>query len=67
MDFKGHFPIAGQRCYPLTVLDDHSRNLMGLQACESPEAAINRRLPFQESVFYPAHPELLGRFRLLTS
>lgn len=34
MDFKGHFPLATtQRCHPLTVLDDHSRFLVGLQAC----------------------------------
>ena len=34
MDFKGHFALAGGgRCHPLTVLDDHSRFLLGLQAC----------------------------------
>lgn len=34
MDFKGHFDLAnGQTCYPLTVLDDHSRFLLLLQAC----------------------------------
>lgn len=34
MDFKGHFALAdGQRCHPLTVLDDHARYLVGLQAC----------------------------------
>ena len=39
MDFKGHFPLdSGQRCHPLTVLDDHSRFLLGLRACED-EAA----------------------------
>lgn len=36
MDFKGHFaltdPKAG-RCYPLTVLDDHSRFAICLAAC----------------------------------
>ncbi len=34
MDFKGWFPV-GQRgsCHPLTILDDHSRFLLGLQAC----------------------------------
>ena len=36
MDFKGHFAIrTGQRCHPLTVLDDHSRFLMCLKACEN--------------------------------
>ena len=35
MDFKGHFPLShGQRrCHPLTVLDDHSRFCLGLEAC----------------------------------
>ncbi|OPZ74935.1 MAG: Integrase core domain protein [Actinobacteria bacterium ADurb.Bin444] len=34
MDFKGHFPLLqGGRCHPLTVLDDHSRFLLGLRAC----------------------------------
>jgi transposase InsO family protein len=33
MDFKGHFEAAGGRCHPLTVLDDHSRYALGLEAC----------------------------------
>jgi transposase InsO family protein len=33
MDFKGHVPLAQTRCHPLTVLDDHSRFLIGLRAC----------------------------------
>ena len=34
MDFKGHFPFFnGARCHPLTVLDDHSRFSLVLQAC----------------------------------
>ncbi len=34
MDFKGHFPMTGGgRCHPVTVLDDHSRFLLGLRAC----------------------------------
>jgi transposase InsO family protein len=34
MDFKGHFALGnGQRCHPLTVLDDHSRYALCLQAC----------------------------------
>jgi transposase InsO family protein len=34
MDFKGHLPLAGGgRCHPLTVLDDHSRYALCLQAC----------------------------------
>ncbi len=33
MDFKGHFKHRHGRCHPLTVLDDHSRFGLGLQAC----------------------------------
>ncbi len=33
MDFKGPFRINGKKCSPLTVLDDHSRYLVGLKAC----------------------------------
>lgn len=34
MDFKGHFAtVAEGRCHPLTVLDDHSRYNIVLQAC----------------------------------
>jgi transposase InsO family protein len=34
MDFKGYFALEeGGYCHPLTVLDDHSRFLVGLRAC----------------------------------
>lgn len=33
MDFKGEFPLRRGRCYPLTILDDHSRFAIALQAC----------------------------------
>ena len=33
MDFKGDFSLLRGRCYPLTVLDDHSRFSVGLYAC----------------------------------
>lgn len=35
MDFKGHFAMANGRCHPLTILDDHSRFSIGLQACQN--------------------------------
>lgn len=40
MDFKGHFAAGAARCHPLTVLDDHSRYSLVLDAldCESFEA-----------------------------
>ena len=34
MDFKGYFALReGGYCHPLTVIDDHSRFLVGLKAC----------------------------------
>jgi transposase InsO family protein len=34
MDFKGHFPLLNRlRCHPLTVVDDHSRYALGVDAC----------------------------------
>lgn len=33
MDFKGEFSLPRGRCYPLTILDDHSRFALALQAC----------------------------------
>lgn len=33
MDFKGHFAMAKSRCHPLTILDDHSRFSVALEAC----------------------------------
>lgn len=36
MDFKGHFEMVnGALCHPLTILDDHSRFLVGLKACQA--------------------------------
>ena len=35
MDFKGDFPLAQGRCYPLTAVDDHSRFNLILQACSN--------------------------------
>ncbi len=35
MDFKGHFKLDQGRCHPLTILDDHSRFLLGLHACSN--------------------------------
>lgn len=34
MDFKGHFPYAKGRCHALTILDDHSRFSISLNACK---------------------------------
>jgi transposase InsO family protein len=50
MDFKGDFPLArGGRCFPLTILDDHSRFALLVRACR----ALNRAQvqPALQSVF----------------
>lgn len=39
MDFKGHVALSSGRCHPLTVLDDHSRFLLGLVACGNEQEA----------------------------
>src|SRR5688572_19774961 len=39
MDFKGHFAVGPTRCHPLTVLDDHSRYSVCLQACANEQGA----------------------------
>jgi len=45
MDFKGHFAMERGRCHPLTVLDDHSRYCVGLQACDNERGtAVRERL-----------------------
>jgi transposase InsO family protein len=39
MDYKGYFALEeGGYCHPLTVLDDHSRFLLGLKACPNETA-----------------------------
>jgi transposase InsO family protein len=36
MDFKGWIGLGdGSRCHPLTVIDDHSRYALGLEACSN--------------------------------
>jgi len=38
MDFKGDFATNGGRCYPLTVIDDHSRFNLCLETCPNQQA-----------------------------
>ena len=41
MDFKGHFGMKnGQRCHPLTVLDDYSRFSVVLEACGHEQGSL---------------------------
>ena len=46
MDFKGHMPLAdGSRCHPLTIVDDHSRYAVAIEACTNErEITVRGRL-----------------------
>lgn len=45
MDFKGEFAcLDGRDCYPLTVLDDHSRYAIGLIACANTQQITVQRI-----------------------
>jgi transposase InsO family protein len=46
MDFKGHVSLGnGTRCHPLTIVDDHSRYAIGLEACgDERESTVRSRL-----------------------
>ena len=46
MDFKGHMPLSnGRRCHPLTVVDDHSRYNLCLEACaDEQRSTVQKRL-----------------------
>lgn len=47
MDFKGSFQTSQISCYPLTVLDDHSRFALAIEACDSQRAeVVQERLEF---------------------
>ena len=39
MDFKGHIPVGSKRCHPLTVIDDHSRFNLVLDALDNEQGA----------------------------
>jgi transposase InsO family protein len=40
MDFKGHFKTGEVTCHPLTLLDDHSRYSLAIQACSAQKKDI---------------------------
>lgn len=45
MDFKGHLALPAGRCHPLTVLDDHSRFAIALEACADEQGTtVQQRL-----------------------
>jgi len=41
-DFKGHFPVGGRRCHPLTVSDGYSRFLLECHALKWPRFAQSK-------------------------
>lgn len=41
-DFKGHFPVAGKPCHPLTITDGYSRFLLCCKALPRPLAGLAR-------------------------
>ena len=43
MDFKGYFRTEEGKCHPLTILDDHSRYAICLQACAHEQEPFVRR------------------------
>lgn len=43
MDFKGDFALGRGRCHPLTVIDDHSRYALGVQACAGQQDGSTRQ------------------------
>jgi transposase InsO family protein len=43
MDFKGNFATGRGRCHPLTVLDDHSRYALGIEACANEQDKTARQ------------------------
>ncbi|HEV7683956.1 MAG TPA: IS481 family transposase [Pyrinomonadaceae bacterium] len=47
MDFKGEFKLPQGRCYPLTILDDHSRFAVALQACARNTKTITQEAMIQ--------------------
>lgn len=45
MDFKGHFATQQGRCHPLTLLDDHSRFNLAIDACANEQkGTVQQRL-----------------------
>ncbi len=43
-DFKGHFPVAGKRCCPLTISDGYSRYLLCCKALKCSRYAQSRKV-----------------------
>lgn len=72
MDFKGDFALSAGRCYPLTVLDDHSRFALAVTACANQRhatvqqalAAVFRRYGLPLAMLMDNGPPWAGRGEL---
>jgi transposase InsO family protein len=42
MDFKGDFALGCGRCHPLTIIDDHSRYALAIEACQTQQDRSTR-------------------------
>ena len=52
LDFKGHFRVDGQWCYPLTVIDCCTRYVLGCHALPSTNTDLTRRVLQREFQHY---------------
>jgi transposase InsO family protein len=43
MDFKGDFKLPRGRCFPLTIIDDHSRFALAIRACARTTALLTKQ------------------------
>lgn len=43
-DFKGHFPVDGKRCFPLTITDGYSRYILGCEGLRSSRFSPTQRI-----------------------
>jgi len=43
IDFKGHFPVGGRPCYPLTITDAYSRYILACVALRDTKSSTVRR------------------------
>lgn len=60
MDFKGHFSLGdGSKCHPLTVLDDHSRYSVVLEACPHEQGTLVRSVLTRTFRVYGLPEEML--------
>jgi putative transposase len=57
-DFKGHFPVSGKRCHPLTISDGFSRFLIRCHALKRPMSEPSRRV-FESAFLEYGLPDII--------